>query len=336
MLKFIHIIILFCALALASCTPRAEWRTVDGAVWGTTYHITYKSDRDLSAEILEAMQTIDNEVNVFNPRSAVSRYNAGETDTVSSVMACLVEASREVNSVSHGAFDPTVSPLIELWGFGKKKEIVTAPDSATIAECLAGVGIDKCTIKNDNVLTHMLARRPQFNFSAIAKGYGLDLVAEALADNGCKDYMVEIGGEVRVSGHNSRGEVWHVQIDAPEESGGHKRLEVVELPVSSPRGSGRNAVLCAMATSGNYRNFRRLADGTQIGHTISPVTGRPIKTDLLSATIIAPDCMTADALATACMAMSADSAAAMLRRWNATHAPVSARLVTHEGVKPLK
>lgn len=301
MFKLTHLI-WFVALVLTACSgKKAEWRTMDGAVWGTTYHITYNSDCSLSDSVMKAMHVVDYELNVFNPASTVSRYNNALTDTIGAEMGRVIRVSQAVNVVSHGAFDPTVSPLVDLWGFGRNKEDAAVPDSTAIAECLKGVGIDRCTVRG-NVLTHSLARRPQFNFSAIAKGYGVDLVAEALARSGCRDFMVEIGGEVRVSGNNPRGEAWHVQIDAPDVSGTHKRLEVVELSDK------------AMATSGNYRNFRILPDGTRVGHTLSPATGRPIATNLLSATVIAPDCMTADALATACMALPADSARAMIKR----------------------
>lgn len=285
--------------ALCGCRRQGEWRSAQGVVWGTSYNIVYQSDNDLTADIQKAMSTIDDELSVFNPRSTVSRVNAGATDTVSAEFIAVFEMSKRVNTLSHGAFDPTVGPLIALWGFGEKGHDSPTPDSTAITDALRGVGIGKCNI-SDNTLSYSLLTRPQFNFSAIAKGYGVDCVANALRRAGCENFMVEIGGEIVTSGSNRNGEVWHVQIDAPTLGNEHNRLTVIELDNR------------AIATSGNYRNYRELADGTRVGHTISPVTGRPFAAELLSVSIIAPTCIEADALATACMAMPLKDARKMI------------------------
>lgn len=296
--------LLIIAVAMCACHREGDWHTADGAVWGTTYHIVYQNDKNLDAEILAAMNKIDSELSVFNPESTVSRFNAEEIDTVSKEFYDVFTLSKEINEMSDGAFDPTVGPLIALWGFGEKGHDTPEPDSAAIAEALYNVGINKYDItKCGNayaIMNPRMDRHPQFNFSAIAKGYGVDLVAKSLKDNGCENFMVEIGGEISVSGHNPQRRDWQVQIDAPVQGNGHNRLMVIPL---------KNE---AIATSGNYRNNRVLADGTRVGHTISPVTGRPIITNILSATIIAPTCAEADALATACMAMPLADAHKML------------------------
>lgn len=145
----------------------------------------------------------------------------------------------------------------------------------------------------------------EFNFSAITKGYGCDLIGEMFRRNGCEDYLVEIGGEIALSGRNPRGEPWRIMVDAPLDNDTaivHERMALMQLSEGG------------VATSGNYRNYKESAAEGKVWHTISTVTGRPAHTDLLSATVVAPSAMLADAYATACMAMSADSACAMIER----------------------
>lgn len=301
--KFIAIAI-FISVALCACQRAAEWRQARGAAWGTTYSITYKGDKDLGDSVVAAMRQVERELSMFDPQSTVSRINANRTDTVTAVFRHVFNAAKRVAAVSGGAFDPTVAPLVDVWGFGRDKRVGdTAPDSAAIDSVLASVGIADCSIDAAGLLTRK-APGAQFDFSAIAKGYGVDCVAAMLERNGCSDYMVEIGGEVSARGLNPRGQTWRVQVDDPVASGrdGHVRLTVVALDNT------------ALATSGNYRNYRTLADGTRVSHTLSAATGRPVRTALLSVSVLAPTCMMADALATACMAMAADSAVAMMRR----------------------
>lgn len=319
MLKYFLFLTTIISAALCACTRDGEWYSAQGAVWGTTYHIVYQSDKNLDDVIIKAMATIDDHLSVFNSKSTVSKINAAITDTVSQQFADVMKMSKRVNALSDGAFDPTVGPLIALWGFGEKGHDTPAPDSLAIAEALQGVGIGECRIEG-NILKYNLKRRPQFNFSAIAKGYGVDCVANALRDNGCKNFIVEIGGEVVTSGHNANHQDWHVQIDAPDYGNQHNRLTVITL---------NNA---AIATSGNYRNYRTLADGSRVGHTISPKTGYPVVTNLLSVSIIAPTCMEADALATACMAMSFKDAKAMISNLVQRQAEITAYFVTDDGM----
>lgn len=208
-------------------------------------------------------------------------------------------ASQHINRLSGGAFDPTVAPLVNLWGFGYDNAD-EPPTQAMIDSALTLTGILRCHLDGERLLKPAAAT--EFNFSAITKGYGCDLVGEMLARNGASDYMVEIGGEIALRGKNPKGELWHIQIDAPIAEAGapsHKSLSVIELTD------------CGIATSGNYRNFHETASG-RTWHTIDPATGRPVQTSTLSATVIAPDCMTADALATACMAMQPDKALRMI------------------------
>lgn len=286
-------------LFLASCSD--YFYNFSGYTWGTTYNIRYRADNRLDDSITGAMQLIDSSLSMFNPFSTVARINAGSDMTADSMLAEVLDLSRLVHRASNGAFDPTVGPLVELWGFGTHGEQAT-PDSVAVAATLARVGLEKCHITGGRI--EMDSDSMRLDFSAIAKGYGVDLVARVLQRNGCYDYMVEIGGEINARGLNPHGQPWRIQIDAPvadvDGITAHDRLMVVEL---------RDA---AMATSGNYRNYRDMPDGKRIGHTISAATGYPVATSTLSVTVVAPECALADALATAAMAMPYPAARAMV------------------------
>ncbi len=290
------------ALALViCCCRRTEFRTASGAAWATTYHITYCADSDLSDSVVAEMRRVELSLSMFDPQSTISKINRGQSCEVDSMFAEVFRTAKQVHSLSHGAFDPTVAPLVNLWGFGRKGRNTPTPDSITVAHTLNRVGFDKCRLEGSHLLRENDST--ELDFSAIAKGYGVDCVARMLRRNGAKDYMVEIGGEVVAAGLNPRRKPWRIQIDAPSSAApGDSALRVIELTDQ------------AVATSGNYRNYRRTADGSTFGHTINPTTGYPVATTTLSATIIAPTCILADALATASMALPADSIAAMISK----------------------
>lgn len=285
---------------LSSCSPDTSFVYLDGAVWNTTYSIKYRGSQNLADSVQIIMKDVELSLSPFNSESTISHINNNESMAVDSNIKHVFTLSKQINSISRGAFDPTLSPLINLWGFGYTGNEPTEPSDSMIAATLASVGIDSCEIIGDI----MTKKSPDttFNFSAITKGYGCDAIAAMLQRNGVNDYLIEIGGEIALSGHNDRGKLWRVMIDAPVEAiAGHTGMTTVELSD------------CCIATSGNYRNYRDTTTG-RIGHTISATTGRPVVTSTLSVTVIAPDCATADALATACMAMPADSAIAMIDR----------------------
>lgn len=297
MKKFYTYLIL--AVTVVSCSPRKQTRTCSGSVWATTYNITYTAPSDLSDSILATFALVEQSLSPFAPQSLISRINRGESEETDTLLRRIFIASQQINRLSGGAFDPTVAPLINLWGFGYNNAD-EQPTQAMIDSAMTLTGIQRCRLDGDRMIKPAAAT--EFNFSAITKGYGCDLVGEMLARNGASDYMVEIGGEIALRGKNPKGEPWHIQIDAPiPESGApsHQSLRIIELTD------------CGIATSGNYRNYHETASG-RTWHTIDPATGRPVQTSTLSATVIAPDCMTADALATACMAMPAAKALSMI------------------------
>lgn len=291
-------VILAAMLLITACGRRAAtWHRSEGAAWGTYYHITYLSDRQLDDSIVAEMERVNRSLSMFEPQSLLSRINRGERTSADALISDVIDVSRRVWQMSGGRFDPTVGPLTELWGFGRRGE-TPEPDSATVAATLASVGFDKVRIKNDTVVFAVPGMR--LDFGAVAKGYGVDRVASMLRRNGCGNYMVEIGGEVAASGVNHRGELWHIMIESPQMDGSG---EIITLDNR------------CVATSGNYRNYRERPDGSRYAHTLDPLTGYPRESDFLSVTVIAPTCAEADALATACMAMpaaEADSLAATL------------------------
>ncbi len=260
---------------------------------GTTYHIQYNSDmqEDLSDEIHHLLKEFNQSVSTYIPESAISRFNRSNRGiVVDSFMKKVFLKSREINELTKGAFDPTVMPLVNAWGFGF--ENYSHVDSQMIDSLKQFVGMDKVFLKDDSLIKVMPG--VMLDFSAIAKGYGVDLIANLLENHHIHNYMVEIGGEVRVKGKNSRGNLWRVGIEKPLE--GEREIDKV-LEITN----------IAVATSGNYRNFY-YKNGKRYAHTIDPSTGYPVQHSVLSATVLALDCMTADALATAIMVLGKNNA----------------------------
>lgn len=290
--------IILIAGMLYGCSRPKPYLRYEGVTWGTTFVITYSSNVDLSDSIRAVMHDVDMSLSPFNPASALSRINSSDSlQKVDPMFRTVFDASLMINAMSHGAFDPTLGPVINLWGFGKDGTISRTPTPGQIDSAMAYVGIADCSIDSLG-LFHKKHSGTQLNFSAIAKGYGCDLVAEMLERNGCHDFIVEIGGEMVVRGQSPRHSPWRVQIDAPVPGGTsvvHDGMAVIEIDSA------------AIATSGDYRNYVTI-DSLTYGHTINPVTGTPARNRTLSVTVMAPSCMLADGLATAAMVLPMDSA----------------------------
>lgn len=300
MKRVLRILPLITALFLTFASCRQDFFVNDGFTWGTTYHIVYDGDTDLRDSIRTVMAQIDSSLSMFNPTSTVSRINAGTATRADAHLTRIMILSQTVRRATSGAFDPTVAPLVNLWGFGPDGE-VTPPDSLSVARVQACVGLDACRVEADGTI---VGKTPdtRFDFSAIAKGYGVDCVAGMLRRNGCRNYMVEIGGEVSAFGHNPSGRPWRIQIDAPVEGVGHS--ELLTMAINPHHGA-------TLASSGNYRNYRTDSLGRRYGHTIDPRTGYPAQSEVIAATVVGERCATADALATACMVLNADEALAV-------------------------
>lgn len=280
---------------------KASYRTASGLVFGTSYHVTYLSDTDLQQEIEDALAQVDNALSMFNPESTISKVNNADSITVSDTMFLeIMRLSLQISDMTGGAFDITVAPAVNAWGFGFKES--ESMNQSVIDSLKQIIGYRKIHEK-DGFITKDDSRI-MLDCSAIAKGFGSDMAARALQDNGVSDYMVEIGGEVVVSGRNPKGKLWNIGISKPIDD---------SLSVNNEIDTILSITDMAMATSGNYRNFY-VKDGRKYAHTIDPHSCTPVSHNLLSATVLAPDCATADALATSMMVMGLDSALALCHR----------------------
>lgn len=298
--------VIFLASITAGCINNKSWQKSQGMIWNTVWHVTYYGNSDALAAAIDSLKSVEHSLSVFDDSSLISTINRNEKGPVDRHLINVYEMSRKANHMSHGLFDPTVSPLIEAWGFGENH--TPTADTAYIASILPSVGILKTSIENGELLKS--TPEMSFNFSAVAKGYGVDVATEALTERGCRDLMFEIGGEIVCRGRNPEGKKWRILIETPDE----EYLKKVFNNKNQPTFSDRLIVELeneALATSGNYRNYHS-ESGQTFGHTISARTGRPVKTDILSASVIAPTCMEADALATSCMLMGSYDAMAML------------------------
>ena len=278
-----RLLFIACSLLLLVSCAQKEYRQNTNFVFGTIYNITYQSDRDLQQEIEAELMKVDGEFSMFNPQSTVARINSGDSTVERSEMFNeIYQLAQTVSKETDGAFDITVAPLVNAWGFGFKHEQLPTPEQ----------------------VDSLLQLRNQMDFSAIAKGYGCDVVARLLESHGIHTYMVEIGGEVVVSGKNAKGDDWHIGITKPTED---------SLNVEGEMQTVLSITDHAMATSGNYRNFY-YQGGRKYAHTIDPRTGYPVQHSLLSATVLAENCATADAYATSFMVLGVEGAKAVLAR----------------------
>ncbi len=281
----------FVAVFLFSCA-KTRFQKTEGLIWNTSYHVTFDGDPTLADSIIVVLNDVGKSLNVFDSTSLVSRVNRLDTTIVDAHFKKVYNASMKAYTESNGMFDPTLSPLIAAWGFGKGHE--PTADTLRITEIMEYVGMDKTHLQGDTLIKDN--PNINFNFSAIAKGYACDAVAAMLRRNEVTNYLVEIGGEIAMGGVSPSMDQWRVSIDRPVES---------DSSIVHDASAILNITDAGMATSGNYRNFHK-QNGVSIGHTISPKTGRPVATDVISATIIAPTAMEADAIATACMAAGSE------------------------------
>ena len=292
-------ILLFLVAWITSCNPVSDgiYHRVQGFTQGTTYHIIYQlpTEQDLQEQVDSLLQQFDRSLSTYDSTSIISAINrnvpGAKTD---SMFRTVFRESARVYQVSGGAFDITLAPVIDAWGFGSGEQL--NPDSAYIDSLLQYVGMDKVSLQGDSVVKSNPA--VQLNVNAIAQGYSVDVVSGYLESLGCRNYMVEIGGEIRTRGMNEKGNFWRIGVDRPD-YGNMIPGEQLQVII--------NMHNRALATSGNYRKFYE-KDGILITHSIDPSTGYPKVSRLLSATVLNDDCITADAYATACMVMGLEKA----------------------------
>ena len=253
---------------LARHNRAVPYQTVSGLIFGTVYNITYQYDSNLKAEIEAELKRFDGSLSPFNDTATITRINRNEEIIPDTFFTNVFRRSMEISRETQGAFDITVAPLANAWGFGFKKGAF--PDSAMIDSLLDITGYPKVSLSADGKVIKQDSRI-MLSCSAVAKGYAVDVIAQLLEKKGIGNFMVDIGGEVVVRGENPKKSLWRI------------------------------------ATSGNYRNYY-YKDGKKYAHTIDPRTGYPVQHSILSATVIARDCMSADAYATAFMVMGLEEA----------------------------
>lgn len=283
----------------------ASYQQIRGKTMGTTYQITYQSTQDVQPIVEAVLKEVNQGVNHYDPASTISVINQTAQKELTLAQSAASQhfiknliTAKAIYTATDGAFDPTIMPLVNYWGFGyTAKKPVTQVDSLKIDSLLQLVGFDKIQLQASILQKELSA--VQLDFSALAKGYGVDQVGLALEAQGIQHYLIDIGGEVRARGLNKKGTPWKLGINTPkEEAAISDYLAIIALDNQS------------MATSGNYRNFYEV-NGIKYAHTINPQTGYPELNTLLSATVIAPTCMVADGYATAFMTMGLEKAFAL-------------------------
>ncbi len=274
------------------------YRQCEGMVFGTIYHITYQSHQELQDEIEKELKKVDNSLSPFNKNSIITKVNNNEEVVVDSLFEDVFTLAEKVSVETQGAFDITVAPLVNAWGFGFKND--TQPTRSAIDSLMQVIGYGKVALVDGKVIKK--DPRLMLDCSAIAKGYGTDQVARMLRNKGIKNFMVEIGGEIVAQGINSKRLPWRIGVTKPSDD---------SLSVNKELQTVLNVTDIAMATSGNYRNFY-IKEGKKYAHTIDPKTGYPVQHNILSATVLAADCATADAYATAFMVVGLEKAKEIL------------------------
>ena len=299
-LKYTLMSLLVGSFFLLTGCGKPKFHTMTGNTMGTTYHVTAQfADKKISAEDLQAqidarLESINLSMSTYKPDSEISQFNqmkVGEKLTVSDDFVKVYSVAKTIYDETDGAFDPTVSPLVDLWGFGGGSETGVdrkPPSDADIKKALTNVGFDKVVLK-DNELSKTAA--VTLDFSAVAKGYGVDQVAKLLHDQDINNFLVEVGGEIVTDGISPRAGPWRVAVTTPKSlSNAISRIELKDA---------------ALATSGNYRNYFDY-EGVRYSHTINPKTGYPVEHRLSSVTVIQPTAAEADAYATALLVMGVE------------------------------
>lgn len=272
----------------------------EGMVFGTIYHITYQSDTNYQKEIEAELRKVDNSLSPFNNGSIISRINRNEKVKVDEMFSEVFQLAEKISGETDGAFDITVAPMVNAWGFGFKTG--NPPTRQTIDSLRAIVGFHTVSLQDG----YVIKKNPKtmLDCSAIAKGYGTDVVARFLKKKGVQNFMVEIGGEIVVNGNSEKLQPWRIGINKPTDDSLNTSQAIQDVVSVSN---------IAMATSGNYRNFY-YKNGKKYAHTIDPKTGYPVQHNILSATVFADDCATADAYATSFMVLGLDGAKKILEK----------------------
>lgn len=297
---------------MAACGDGARGKaTLAGATMGTTYSVTltdppgWLNQRTLTAEIDSILETVNHQMSNWRADSELSVFNAGPAQVwkrISADTLDVIDEALRVGHLSDGAFDPTTSPLIDLWGFGPGPTDAGIPTDAELEAALGRVDFRRIRIGASPKAVWKASADLGLNLSGIAKGFGVDKVALHLQDRGIENYLVELGGELRGEGLSPRGRPWRIGIEKPL-----VQQRSVQRVISLDTG--------AIATSGNHRNFFEAA-GSRYSHIIDPRSGEPVRHELASVSVVAQSAMRADALSTALMVLGPDAGVSLARQQN--------------------
>ncbi len=300
-MKFLHISFCF-SLFTTVLFAQEEPVYIEGKAQGTTYHITYfdAENRNFSTEITQLLKDFDKSVSTYDTSSIISKINRNVQNVVvdETFITCFKKA-KEIHKNTNGAFDPTVYPLVNAWGFGPEKYDLVSKD--LIDSLRQFVGFDKIKLNGKKIVKK--DPRVQLDFNAFAQGYSVDLVARLLKSKGINAYIVEIGGEVYAEGRQPNGYVWTVGIEEPIDNKVSTNPYQVIIELNK----------LAVATSGNYRRFTEV-NGVKVVHHIDPTTGYPTSNNLLSASIFSNECIRSDATATGILVMGLEKAKIYLEK----------------------
>lgn len=294
---------------LSACSQPQQEVQLSGRTMGTTYSVKYLQKEGIvdsatvQAEIDRLLELVNDQMSTYRKTSELSQFNQQTTSqpfTVSLDTATVIAEAIRLSELTNGALDVTVGPLVNLWGFGPEARQDVVPSDTELEARRAIIGIDHLSL-NDTQLTKDIPEL-YVDLSTIAKGWGVDKVAEYLQQLGSEDYLVEIGGELRLKGENKEGVAWRIAIEKPS-TDERTIQEIIE-----PGDMG-------LATSGDYRNYFE-RDGIRYSHIINPETGKPINHKVVSVSVLDPSCMTADGLATGFMVLGAEKALELANREN--------------------
>tara|TARA_R110000868_G_scaffold22400_16_gene91932 strand:+ start:814 stop:1755 length:942 start_codon:yes stop_codon:yes gene_type:complete len=284
---------------LFSCKEEPKNTKLAGTVFGTSYSIIYDSDVNYETKIDSLFYVINKSMSTYQANSDISKLNRNESFEIDEHFKKVYDASKEIFGQTEGAFDPSIGNVVNAWKFGAEHTIDVI-DSLKIDSLMQYVGYDK-TYRHENTIRKSNPN-VYIEFNAIAKGYAVDVIGEFLESQKVNNYLIEIGGEIRVKGINSEKQSnWKVGVEEPNFEGKQSILKAITLQDE------------AMATSGTYRKFKVDENGNRYAHIIDAETGYPSKTNLLSISVIANDCMTADAYATAFKSMGIDKVKTFLK-----------------------
>lgn len=273
----------------------------EGFIFGTIYHISYQYDTNLKEQIEAELKKVDQSLSPFNKTSIISQVNRNEDPITDNMFREVFTLAENISQETEGAFDITVAPLVNEWGFGFKKG--TTPTRQVVDSLRNIVGYQKVKLTPKNYVQKQ-DPRIMLDCSAIAKGYGCDVVARLLRNKGVSNFMIEIGGEIVTYGNSEKRVPWRIGVNKPTDD---------SLSTSQELQTVLNVTDMAMATSGNYRNFY-YKNGKKYAHTIDPKTGYPVQHNILSATVLAKNCATADAYATSFMVLGLEGAQKILQQ----------------------